>query len=261
VAADTCVDSRSLLAPLGEHRRAHIQPSKGKKRKRKSNEHQHDSNPPPAPEIGKHILIGINSVTRHLEALAAKNAPSSMPITAINDEERKDETQGEKAAKNDPEPLSIVILTHPKPSLSPANAHFPTLIHLSTLQQPTSSASHTPPTLLVPLPTTSDARLASALHIPRVGALAIFSGAPGAKALEDYVRERVDVTECKWVDEAMRAEWRGINVRSEVAGGKKAVKMQGLGTVGMYESGNKEGTDKPENKGRKDKLQAKAEKA
>jgi hypothetical protein len=37
--------------------------------------------------------------------------------------------------------------------------------------------------------------------------------------------------------------------------------MQGLGTVGMYESGSKEGTDKPENRGRKDKLQAKAEKS
>jgi ribonuclease P/MRP protein subunit POP3 len=62
------------------------------------------------------------------------------------------------------------------------------------------------------LPTSTDARLAASLHIPRVGAVGIYEGAPGAKALEDYVRQHVGVTECAWVDEAMRAEWKGLNV-------------------------------------------------
>ncbi|KAH7065803.1 hypothetical protein BKA63DRAFT_608347 [Paraphoma chrysanthemicola] len=243
----------NLLAPLGEHRKTHIQPSKGKKRKRKSQEQkhsenqndtsaQHDSTPLPAPEIGKHILVGINSITRHLEALAARIAPPSMPVAASrNDQQPQATTDDDNMddVENDPNPLSILILTHPKPSLSPSHAHFPTLIHLSNLHPP-SSTTPSPPTLLIPLATPSDARLASTLHIPRVGALAIFAGAPGAKALEEFVREKVDVTECRWVDEAMGAEWRGVNVKCEGMGVGKI----GKGEAMHDEEGGKEGKGK-----------------
>ena len=124
----------------------------------------------------------------------------------------KESTSRDADAKDiDLRPISLIILTHPKPNLSPAHAHIPTLVHLSTLPPTDSSPTH-PPTRLIPLPTPADARLASKLHIPRVGALAVFAGAPGAKVLEEYVREHVEVTECKWVDEAMRAEWKGVNV-------------------------------------------------
>ena len=109
-------------------------------------------------------------------------------------------------------PLSLIILTHPQPSLSPPHAHVPTLVHLAALQsdpksKPLESAR------LVALPTSNDARFASALHIPRVGAIGIFEGAPGAKALEDYVRRHVGLTECAWMDEAIVPEWRGLNVQ------------------------------------------------
>jgi ribonuclease P/MRP protein subunit POP3 len=36
--------------------------------------------------------------------------------------------------------------------------------------------------------------------------------APGTKALVEYVREHVGVTECPWIDEAMRPEWKGTKV-------------------------------------------------
>jgi ribonuclease P/MRP protein subunit POP3 len=115
-------------------------------------------------------------------------------------------------------PLSMVILTHPKPSVSPAHAHLPTLVHLSALFPP--SATSETGTRLVSVQTSSEARLASSLHIPRVGALAIYEGAPGAKVLEEYVREHIGPTECKWIDEAMSAEWKGLNVKSEIPGSK-----------------------------------------
>jgi ribonuclease P/MRP protein subunit POP3 len=213
----------SLLSPLGEHRKTHIQPSKGKKRKRKSKDDQDDStmkdDPPPPPEIGKHILIGINSVTRHLEMLAARNAASTTPIAGLRAKE-----PGVTANEDNERvrPLGMVILTHPKPFLSPAHAHLPTLIHLCTLRPPTSeSTSSFKATRLIPLATSTDARIASNLHIPRVGALAIFADAPGAKALEDFVREKIDTTSCLWIDEAMDAKWRGINVKNENAAGKE----------------------------------------
>ncbi|KAF2819470.1 hypothetical protein CC86DRAFT_460565 [Ophiobolus disseminans] len=200
----------NLLAPLGDYRRAHIHPSRGRKRKRKSTEHGNDPTTieaPPPPEIGKHILVGINSVTRHLEALAARNAPKSMPIA---DEEKED---GES---DDLRPLSMVILSHPKPSISPAHAHLPTLIHLSSLHPPSANPTSTT-TRLIPLASSTDARLASALHIPRVGALAIFAPAPGAPALEAFVQDTVDVTACKWIDEAMAADWKGLTIKTEFA--------------------------------------------
>lgn len=34
--------------------------------------------------------------------------------------------------------------------------------------------------------------------------------------LEDYVREHIGVTECKWVPEVLSAEWRGMKVSQEV---------------------------------------------
>ena len=183
--------------------------------------------PPPAPEIGKHILIGINSVTRHLEALAAKHSPSTAPRAASSDEGKAKVIENEPMEddEKDPRRLSMVIVTHPKPSLSPAHAHLPTLVHLSTLSgaEPTSSVTPAtnPATRLIPLPTSTEVRLASKLHIPRVGALGIFEGAPGARALEDYVRQHVDLTECKWIDEAMKAEWKGVKVKSEQVSGSK----------------------------------------
>lgn len=206
----------SLIAPLGDHRKSHIQPSKGKKRKRKSKDPEDVSAaaeaPPPPPEIGKNILVGINSVTRHLEALAARSAPKTVTAAA-----EKNANEGNEA-NQDLRPLSMVILTRPKPSISPAYAHIPTLVHLASLQPPSpSTSSNTQATRLIPLASSTDARLASALHIPRVAALAIFADAPGTKALEAFVQENVDVTECKWIDEAMSAEWKCLNVKTELA--------------------------------------------
>lgn len=106
----------------------------------------------------------------------------------------------------------MIMLTHPQPSLSPSHAHIPTLLHLATLQS-TPKADVAEPTRLIPLPTSSDARFANALHIPRVGAIGVYEGAPGAKVLEDYVRKHVGLTECVWVDEAVKPEWRGLNVQ------------------------------------------------
>ncbi|OAL48371.1 hypothetical protein IQ07DRAFT_622827 [Pyrenochaeta sp. DS3sAY3a] len=256
----------NLLAPLGDHRRTHIHPSKGQKRKRSTNTSKNDDfingTPPPPPEIGKHILVGINSVTRHLEALAAENAPPTAPLNRDTNSPRNphdnkkgpcqngdikapdpnDDTKDANPPNKPLNPLSILLLTHPKPSLSPAHAHLPTLIYLTTLSQrppttspttsPTTPTPPTTPTLLIPLPTAADARLASILHIPRVGALALFADAPGARALEEFVRARVRPTECRWIDEAVRAEWRGLNVVSEMVGGKEKGKGKGKNAGG-----------------------------
>jgi len=180
--------------------------------------------PPASPEIGNHLLVGLNSVTRHLEALAARTAPPTVPVAqkSFGSTEVSPNAVPVNGVKTEGlSPLSIVILTHPKPTLSPAHAHLPTLVHLATLPPiSTTPCTANEETRLISLPTSADARLATALGVPRVGALAVHQGAPGAKTLEDYVREHIGVTQCPWIDEALRAEWKGLNVKSEIPGAK-----------------------------------------
>lgn len=206
-------DFCSLLAPIGEHRKAHILPSKGRKRKRATNAAPDEPSRLPAPATASHILVGLNSVTRHLETHAASTAPPTAPINETTIDEQDNPTQTDcKESATPPRILSIVILTHPQPSLSPSHAHIPTLLHLANLRRDPGTIPVNP-TRLVCLATSNDARLASALHIPRVGAIGVLEGAPGAKALEEYVRKHVGLTGCAWVDEALRSEWRGLNVQ------------------------------------------------
>jgi len=70
----------SLIQPLGLHRTSHLTPSKGKKRKRKTPFNTDEDldikdAPLPPPPIGEYLLVGLNTVTRHLEALAATKEP------------------------------------------------------------------------------------------------------------------------------------------------------------------------------------------
>jgi ribonuclease P/MRP protein subunit POP3 len=206
-------DFCSLVGPIGEHRKTHILPSKGRKRKRATNATPVEPSKVPSPTIASHILVGLNSVTRHLETQAASTAPPTAPINGTSIDEQDNPTQtDQRESATPPRILSIVILTHPQPSLSPSHAHIPTLLHLANLRRdPGTMPAET--TRLVCLATSNDARLANTLHIPRVGAIGILEGAPGAKDLEEYVRKHVGSTECAWVDEALRSEWRGLNVQ------------------------------------------------
>lgn len=204
--ADPC----SLLQPLGDHRRTHLLPSKGKKRKRKANSTPLEDEPPeaapPRPEVGSYILTGLNSVTRHLEALAAHTAPPVVPLSANGEGEEP------VASAQSLTPISLVVIPHNHPPSSLPHAHIPTLVHLSTLNQSSITA-----TRLIAIPPSYEPRLATALHIPHVGALGILEGAPGAGPLVDYVREHVETTSCTWIDEAMRAEWKGVKIDAQKA--------------------------------------------
>ncbi|KAF2995547.1 hypothetical protein E8E13_003056 [Curvularia kusanoi] len=202
----------NLLAPIGEHRRTHIQLSKGKNRKRDIRLVSGDAHKVPVPAVASHILVGLNSVTRHLETLAATTAPPTAPINEVVDGQSSPTSGDDKSSITPLKQLSVVILTHPQPSSSPVHAHIPTLLHLATLRRD-AKGKPSEPTRLVCLPTSTDNRLASALHIPRVGAIGIVEGAPGAKTLEEYVTKHVGLTECAWVDEALRSEWRELNVQ------------------------------------------------
>lgn len=157
-----------------------------------------DRHPTPPPLLSSHLMVGLNSITRHLSILAA---PSTLPLNQNGDGE-KNESKSEG-----PTPLTLLFIPHANPSTSLAHAHLPTLTYLASKSHPT-----LPPTRLVALSSSSEAKLASALHIPRVGALALLQDAPGATALVEYVRERAGGVECKWIEEGLKAEWKGLKV-------------------------------------------------
>lgn len=180
------------------------------------------------PEISNHILIGINSVTRHLEALAAQTAPQTMPAhtpssttkgSVVEDTDGKEEgvdhskTREATDSREDELPttalrkLAFVLIPHNHPSSSLPHAHIPTLLHLSALNTPSDTA-----TRLLAMPPGCESDIAAALHIPHVGALAVMEGAPGADALIAYVREQAATTRCPWIDEAMKPEWKPVKM-------------------------------------------------
>lgn len=175
-------------------------------------------NPPP-PEIQKHIVIGLNSILRHLQALSAAAKPS--------EEDSKLDTQTQKTSSGEsqvnephqPQHFAAIFATSPSPNTSALfTTHLPTLIH-------TSSLKHTslPSTRLVHLTQPQTIQLRSVLSVARASHIGIHDSAPGAKALIAAIRETVPEIRVPWLDEVKRGEYLAskINVIDTFVGVSK----------------------------------------
>lgn len=188
----------SFLEPLGRHRKLHITPSKGKKdkkRKREANgtsnvEAIHQAETPPA---AASVLIGWNSTTRYLEALASSANEASNP--------------GPGHDGNPKRHTHIAAVFLPKPKNDLLYAHLPVL----ALTGSTTYADK-PVTRLVPMPAGAEEKLASVLHIPRAGVVGVMQNAPGADALLAYVEEHVEVVKVPWLEEARLGRYLATKV-------------------------------------------------
>ncbi|KAK6341282.1 hypothetical protein TWF696_008364 [Orbilia brochopaga] len=121
---------------------------------------------PPFHDKPHHILTGINAVTTHLEHLASHSSPPSIASTASS-------TTDKPARK----PLAIFATRSDHP---PAIfGHLPLLCSITA-------------TPLLPLPKSSDAKLARILRRPRIYAIAIFADTPGADSLSPFLRHETD---------------------------------------------------------------------
>ncbi|KFY80728.1 hypothetical protein V499_00436 [Pseudogymnoascus sp. VKM F-103] len=168
----------SFLSPIGHYHTTHITPSKGKRSKKAKRRElkggaakptQDEASVPP-PELISHILVGLNSITRHLESQSRKACPPSLgvPIPSYD------------GPANSQRHLAVVVTTWPS---------VPTILtsHLHKLVQTSSLLHHNlPPTRFVTLPRSSEKRLCSALGVPRAGFIGIFDGAPSATAVIDF---------------------------------------------------------------------------
>ena len=178
---------------MGCHRSAHIKPSKGKrdkKRKREQmekvdGEHVESAEQPPAPIIGKHVTVGLNSTCRRLEVFAKP------------DQDLTNTT-----------PLAAIFLT--QSPLAFQYTHLPVLTALAT-----SSHREMPAPRLVPLDNSAEQRLTRALGIPRVGVIGVLQDAPGAGPLIDYVREHIRAVEVPWVKETTEGKFLGTKINAE----------------------------------------------
>jgi ribonuclease P/MRP protein subunit POP3 len=209
-----------LLEPIGNHRRTHITPSKGKRSKKRKREEAKQNGrgsmdvTPDPPEILRHITVGLNSTSRHLEEMT-KYSSRAKTKTQLKD----------KPAHPTPSPLAVVFLTAPPTSLP--YSHLPTLCALASENHP----SGTTP-LLIPLHATStttsfetpEAQLASALGIPRVGVVAVLDTAinHGAKGLLEHCKENLEPVDVPWLREARAGKWMGTKIGLEggVGGGR-----------------------------------------
>ncbi|TLD20926.1 putative RNA-processing protein [Venturia nashicola] len=231
----------SLLEPIGHHKTTYITPSKGKrskKRKRveeqKNNEEKinNEENPIPSPpSISKHITLGYNSTFRHLQETIkpSRHRIGGKDATLKTQSSEKNYTRKAETAKEGnqgPDSDTASQSEEAKPSKLAENLHLSTIF--LTAQSPSTHLPYTPlplltalssknhpalaPTRLIPLSTGSEAKLCSALGIPRVGIIGVFEDAPGAKGLVDYVRENVEVVDVPWVKEAGKGEWLGTKI-------------------------------------------------
>ncbi|KAF2086517.1 hypothetical protein K490DRAFT_66710 [Saccharata proteae CBS 121410] len=207
-----------LLAPIGRHRTLHVTPSKGKRsKKRKRAERPQPTPPPPpppAPEIASHVTVGINSTTRHLEQLALSTVPAALKSDAISATETppdsKNDSEPPATTPSPPSPITAIFI--PASPNSPIHAHLPILCATASAKTTTPTAS---PTLLVPLKPSTEAKLATALGVPRLGVVGLLAGAPGADTLVQYVRDHVEPVDVPWLREVGAGKYLGVNVRAE----------------------------------------------
>lgn len=180
----------SLLAPLGQHRAQHIEPSKGgraKKRKRSKPLEEPEAAKPPFPSIHHDIHVGLDSITRHFESAVGRNLPSSA-------------STGEVVARH----LAVVFL--PKRREELVIAHLPVLAATASERCAVGTA-----TRLVLLDVDAEKRLVGILGLPRVGAVGLLEGGEG-NALIEYAREHVQPVDVPWMREAKSAEYLGSNI-------------------------------------------------
>ncbi|TLD15488.1 uncharacterized protein PgNI_01303 [Pyricularia grisea] len=179
----------SLLSPLGDYRRAHLVPSKGKRSKKKSKKQASDGQPPgserprpPPPELSAFVDIGLANITRCLQ----EDSGSSI-ISPSGDEKSHENLKGT--------PYAMILVARSGHS-SAFHSHFPQMVAMASQSRPNQPAIR-----LVGFSKSCEDRLSDCLGIPRVSSVALRAGAPLSKPLIGFVRQNVPAIEIPWVEE------------------------------------------------------------
>ncbi|GKT53315.1 RNase P and RNase MRP subunit [Colletotrichum tofieldiae] len=192
----------SLLSPLGQHRQRHIKPSEGKravKRKRKEEgaalKETAKSEPPPVPELASFVDVGLMSITRNLEKLAAGQRGSD------------DTSNDNNTTAGSPTPYSVIFVARSGQS-SAFNCQLPQMVAVASKSSPSA-----PPARLVGYSKPCADKLSACLGIPRVSSVGIRAGAPMSRALVEYVQQHVSPVRVAWLEEAEEAVYRPTQLK------------------------------------------------
>ncbi|PNY24687.1 Uncharacterized protein TCAP_05374 [Tolypocladium capitatum] len=197
----------NLLGPIGQHRRAHIGPSKGKRaakqrpRPEDGERPPHNAPAPPKPDICAKVDVGFNSITKNLEG-HSRAVPKSNAEPA--------HTPGQ--------PYSMVFVARGNQSSS-FNCHFPKLICAAS-----KNTQQDEKTRLVGFSKPCSDRLSSSLGIARVSSVAVQRDAPGADALWAFVQKAVPPVDISWLEAVGDVRYRATKIASTetTVGNKKA---------------------------------------
>ena len=208
------------MSPIGRHRSACLTPSKGKrskKRKRQEARARGDSihnpglePPPPVPRISDHVLVGLGSITRHLEELCC-HSKSQSPQTTFEtvDSGAILVVPPKSPEKQDQSRHLAAVFASRSSQPSIWHAHLPQLIAAVSSRYP-----NLPPIRLVQLPKGCEEIVCSSIGLPRASFVAVMNDAPQSKHLVDFVRANVPVIDMEWLREAQIARYLPVKINT-----------------------------------------------
>ena len=163
---------------------------------------------PPPPDIQRHVTIGFNATTRYLEDLAKRSVASRDHRHGSQEDTATESKVGtlDRPQTDTHMPLAAVFVPY-------SDQHAMLYAHIPLLAKMTSSAFATiPSTRLVVLSKGAEQRLGSALGIPRVGLIGLYSEAPESAALMEFVKQKVPEIEVPWVEEVAAGSCLPVNI-------------------------------------------------
>lgn len=149
------------------------------------------------PELAAFVDVGLTSITRNLETLAAGHQSS-------------EQSSGESNAETKTSSPYAVIFVARSGQSSAFNCQLPQMVAVASKSSPSA-----PPTRLVGYSRPCAEKLSACLSIPRVSSIGIRAGAPMSKALVEYVQEHVSPVGIAWLDEANGAVYRPTQLKVE----------------------------------------------
>ncbi|KAH6890397.1 hypothetical protein B0T10DRAFT_317824 [Thelonectria olida] len=175
-----------LLSPIGQYRQTYTKQTKGKraakreKAAKKANVVTEEPPKPPMPELCSKIDVGLNSISRSLES--SNESPTGQ--------------------------YSMIFVARGNQSSS-FNCQFPLMVG--------AASKHLAPetkTRLVGFSKPCADRLSTCLGVPRVSSVAIRSDAPGAQALQEFIRKTVAPVDAAWLDQSQDRSYLATIINS-----------------------------------------------
>ncbi|RSM04661.1 hypothetical protein CEP52_006671 [Fusarium oligoseptatum] len=192
-------DQDTILELLCDGQRANVQLGR-KKDDKKAAGTTEEPPVPPMPEIDASIDVGLNSITRNLQALSQSD---------------------EEAAQGKPERQYLMIFVARGNQASTFNCHFPQMAAAASKSLPSPDKIR-----LVGFSNPCSDRLSACLGVPRVSSIAIAKDAPGAGALQEFVLKSVPPAEAAWLDASRDAQHLTTKINAiETTVGPKRPKM------------------------------------